>query len=429
MPLQQTHSTQDGKCPRSTSPQPHSDATAGESQAACHKRKILRLTEHMASTTFTPASTQPPPAPLNPDSPSTPTTALPPLPLDSSSYAAAADTSPSSASGHVFPPDLEVTPTPPGGFPVPQLGCSVWKNVNHMVRASWTIKSGPKVWARVWKARYNDDHQPTLTKIQTLVEKIARPGVAMTLHVSVLVAAEHLWEKLPPPWHYLISNIPQSLVDFLGRQVVVSTPDVMCFFLPFDPPLQMYLCTLENFALPCTTQANNVIAEVVKATLLCDREGISFIEEQLENPDTGAAERAIKSIYASSFTIALSPTKKKTLWNVYCHSPPDLSLPDFFAWACKVRSTEFIMEDYGRGTAQIGDKQLICFGCKSLDHPTGLCPFTSLSGWLGPAPQSATTDERNMVERDRGCPRKSGQQGIIHGCYHKGGSLRGQGRC
>ncbi|KAI6099392.1 hypothetical protein EDD16DRAFT_1526791 [Pisolithus croceorrhizus] len=266
MPLQQTHSTQDGKCPCSASPQPHSDATAGESQAACHKRKILRLTEHMASTTFTPASTQPLPAPLNPDSPSTPTTALPPLPLDSSSYTAAADTSPSSASGHVFLPNLEVTPTPPGGFPVPQLGCSVWKNINHMVRVSWTIKSGPKVWARVWKARYNDDHQPTLTKIQTLVEKIAGPGVAMTLCI--------------------------------------------------------YLCTLENFTLPCTTQANNVVAKVVKATLLCNHEGISFIEEQLENPDTGAVERAIKSIYASSFTIALSLTKKKTLWNVYCRSPP-----------------------------------------------------------------------------------------------------------
>ncbi|KAI5981025.1 hypothetical protein EDC04DRAFT_2617699 [Pisolithus marmoratus] len=322
MPFQQTHSANDGKCPHSASPEPHSDGAGGESQAACHKRKIPRLTEHMAFTTFTPASTQPPPAPLDSDTPSTPTAALPPLPLNSFSYAAAAASSPSSVSGHVFPPDLEVTPTPPGGFPIPQIGCSVWKNINHIVRASWTIKPGPKVWARVWKARYNDDHQPTLTKIQTLVEKIAGPGVATTLHVSVPVAAERLRERLPPPWHYLISNIPQSLADFLGRQVVVSTPDVTCFFLPFDPPLQTYLCTLENFALPCTTEANNAVAEVVKATLLCDREGISFIEERLENPGTGAAERAIKSIYASSFIIALSPTKKKTLWNVYCRNPP-----------------------------------------------------------------------------------------------------------
>ncbi|KAI5991387.1 hypothetical protein EDD15DRAFT_2197387 [Pisolithus albus] len=356
----------------------------------------------MASTTFTPASTQPPPAPLNSDTPSTPATALPPLPPNSSSYAAAATTSPSSVSSHIFPPDLEVTPTPPGGFPIPQIGCSVWKNINHMVRASWTIKPGPKVWARVWKARYEDDHQPTLTKIQTLVEKIAGPGVATTLCVSVPVAAERLREKLPPPWHYLISNIPQSLADFLGRQVVVSTPDVTCFFLPFDPPLPTYLCTLENFALPCTTEANNTVAEVVKATLLCDHEGISFIEERLENPGTSAVERAI--------------------------NPPDLSLPDFFTWACKVRCTEFIMEDYGRGTAHIGDKQLICLCCKSLDHPTGLCPFTSLSGWLGPASQSVTTDERNMVERDRECPRKSGQRGVIRGRYHKRGSLRGLGR-
>ncbi|KAI6029995.1 hypothetical protein EDC04DRAFT_2605605 [Pisolithus marmoratus] len=331
MPFQQTHSANDSKCPHSASPEPHSDGAGGESQAACHKRKIPHLTEHMAFTTFTPASTQPPPVPLDSNTPSTPTAALPPLPLNSFSYAAAAASSPSSVSSHVFLPDLEVTPTPPGGFPIPQIGCSVWKNVNHIVRASWTIKPGPKVWAQVWKARYNDDHQPTLTKIQTLVEKIARPGVATTL----------------------------------------------C----------MYLCTLENFTLPCTTEANNAIAEVVKAMLLCDHEGISFIEEWLENPGTSAVERAIKSTYTSSFIIALSLTKKKTLWNVYCCNPPDLSLPDFFAWACKVRSMEFIMEDYGRGTACIGDKQLIYFSCKSLDHLTGLCPFTSLSGWFGPASQ------------------------------------------
>ncbi|KAI5996423.1 hypothetical protein EDD15DRAFT_2164134 [Pisolithus albus] len=382
----------------------------------------------MASTTFTPALTEPPPVPLNSNAPSSPTTVVPPLPPNSSSYAATAATSPSSVSGHVFPPDLEVTPTPPGGFPIPQIGCSVWKNINRTVRALWTVKPGPKVWARVWKARYEDDHQPTLTKIQTLVEKIAGSGVATTLRVSVPVAAKRLREKLPPPWHYLISNIPQSLADFLGRQVAVSTPDVTCFFLPFDPPLPTYLCTLENFALPCTTEADNAVEEVVKMTLLCDREGISFIEERLENPSTGAAERAIKSIYASSFTIALSPTKRKTLWNVYCRSPPDLSLPDFFTWVCKVRCTEFITEDYGRGTARIGDKQLICFGCKSLDHPTGLCPFTSLSGWFGPASQSVTTDERSVVERDRGYPGKSGQRGVIRGRYHKRGSLRGLGR-
>ncbi|KAI6010193.1 hypothetical protein PISMIDRAFT_22969 [Pisolithus microcarpus 441] len=257
----------------------------------------------MASTTFTPASTQPLPVLLNSDTPSTPATALPPLPPNSSSYTAVAATSPSSVSSHVFPPNLEVTPTPPGGFPIPQIGCSVWKNINRMVRASWMIKPGPKVWARVWKARYEDDHQPTLTKIQTLVEKIAGRGVATTLH---------------------------SLANFLGRQVVVSTPDVTCFFLPFDPPLPTYLCTLENFALPCTTEANNAIVEVVKATLLCDCEGISFIEEQLENPGTGAAEQAIKSIYASSFTIALNPTKKKPFGTFTVTAPPDLSLPDFF---------------------------------------------------------------------------------------------------
>jgi len=86
--------------------------------------------------------------------------------------------------------------------------------------------------------------------------------------------------------------------------------------------------------------------------------------------------------------------EEKMLWNVYCCSPPELSLYDFLSWANIVRSTEFISEDYGRGTACTGDKQFVCFGCKSLNHPAGLCPFTELPGWFGPTAKSADPNER-----------------------------------
>jgi len=115
------------------------------------------------------------------------------------------------------------------------------------------------------------------------------------------------------------------------------------------------------------------------------------------------------------------------LWNVYCCSPPELSLYDFLSWANIVRSTEFISEDYGRGTACTGDKQFVCFGCKSLNHPAGLCPFTELPGWFGPTAKSADPDERDMVERDHGSPNKHGQQSPVQGHPNKRGSVRGRG--
>jgi len=229
--------------------------------------------------------------------------------------------------------------------------------MNHMVRVSWTIKQGPKVWVHMWRAKYEEDHQSNLVKIRSLIGKIAGLEAAAAAHISAPVAAEHLREKLPLPWHFLMSNIPQGLADFLGQQVVISTPEATCFFLPFKPPLQTYICTLENFALPCTAEANIAVANLIKSTLLGDHETISFVEERLKHPIPGAVERALHSIYAQNFSIALLSTKKKTLWNIYCRIPPDLSLSNFLTWANKIRSTEFISEDYGRGTTHMGEKQ------------------------------------------------------------------------
>ena len=197
--------------------------------------------------------------------------------------------------------------------------------------------------------------------------------------------------------------------------------------LPLPLPIQTYICTLENFALSATAEANVIVADLVKSTLLNDQETVSFIEERMKHPIPGAAEKAILSIYAQSFSIALSSTKKKALWNVYCRTPPELSFSDFLTWANKIRSTEFISEDYGRGTVCTGDKQFTCFGCKSLDHPAGLCPFTELPGWFSPTARSAESDERNMVERDHGSPSKQGQKSPACSCYDKRGPPRGRG--
>lgn len=363
-----------------------------------------------------------------PPTPLPPTTTPAPLPPNPSTYASAAATPPTGNHGFSFPIGFEVTPTPASGFPVPQIGASIWKNLNNTVKSSWFVKQGPKVWVRVWKARYEENHQPNVVKIQSLIGRIAGPGAAATLRVSAPVAAERLREKLPPPWHFLISNIPQGLADFLGQQVVVSTPEVTCFFLPFEPPLQTYLCTLENFALPFSAESNDIVAKLVQTTLIENHEITSFIEEHLIHPTPGAAERAIKSIYVRSLNISLSADKKKTIWNVYCQSPPDLSLSDFFSLANKVRSTEFISGDYGRGTARTGEKQFICFGCKSLDHPTGLCPFTDLPGWFGPTTKAMEAEERDLVERDRNSPRKPPQQSPMRGRYNTRGFTRGRGR-
>ena len=167
-----------------------------------------------------------------------PNTAPAPLPPNSSSYAGAVATPAAPGTRYSFSPDLEVTPVPQGGFPIPQIGTTVWRNMNQAIRASWTVKQGPKVWVHLWRVKYKEDHHPNLAKIKSLIGKIVCPKIVAAARVSAPVATDNLPEKLPPPWHFLVSNIPQDLAEFLGQQVVVSTSEATCFFLPFDPPLQ-----------------------------------------------------------------------------------------------------------------------------------------------------------------------------------------------
>ncbi|KAL4064829.1 hypothetical protein V8B97DRAFT_1919957 [Scleroderma yunnanense] len=319
------------------------------------------------------------------------TTAPVPLLPNPSSYVAAVATPPTSNTSYTFLPDLEVTLTPQGGFPISQIGASGWKNMNYAVWASWTIKQGLKIWVHMWQAKYEEDHQPNLAQIKALIGKITCPEMAAAVWVSAPVAAECLREKLPLPWHFLVSNIPQNLTDFLGWQVIISTLEITCFFLPFNPSLQTYLCTLENFALPCTAKANTIVADLVKSMILGNCEAVSFIE-RMKHP-------------ILELQYALSSTKKKMLWNVYYCCPPELSLSNFLTWANKICSTEFISENYGRGTAHTGEKQFSCF--------RWLCPFTELPGWFGPTTKSAESNEHDMIERDYGSPNRHAQQSPV----------------
>jgi hypothetical protein len=121
---------------------------------------------------------------------------------------------------------------------------------------------------------------------------------------------------------------------------------------------------------------------------------------------------------------------KETVWNVYFESPPNFTLKQYFDWTNLLRTFFYISEDYGYGTAH-QDDQFMCVGCKSFDHPTGLCPFPKILGWFGPTiteDTNATLDNRSMFHHGRGASNNSntrGGRGFTRG--HERGTPRGRG--
>lgn len=318
---------------------------------------------------------------------------------------------------------LEVTPRPPSGFPIPQLGDSMTRRLDPLLRTAWAGKPDPKAWVRAWRAKFEPDAEATYSKLKNLIHKVVGRDAATSLVISTPQEDDSFTlERYPPPWHFLISGLSQSAMDFLVSMQVISTAELTVFILPFIQPVPTYLCTLENFTLPDSPESNTTVAGIVKRALSSHDVFTEYVRSEDPNPDTLAT--VINSIYVTSLRIATTTSRKQTLWNVYCSRPPSfLNIDKYFIWQCLIRTARFRSEDYGMGAVRVGDKQFKCLGCKSLDHPTGLCPFPSLPGWMGPKPQitdsimpqsgssSKIPKNRHPVRGGRGTPRGRGSRG------------------
>lgn len=323
---------------------------------------------------------------------------------------------------------LRITTTPPGGFPTPQLGQSTWHNVSQVLKERWPQKEGAKAWVRTYRAKCESNAQNTVAKLKDAITKIIGESDAEHLVVSTPTAEVELIERLPPPWHFLISGIPPEAIERLIRLQVCSSPEVSCFFVPFEQQLPTYALTLENFSFPDSESTNREIANIVKETIRSNPDALHYIHENIPSPDAEAALRTIESTRVSSLTLAHSKTKKETVWNVYFQSPPNFTLKQYFDWTNILRSFFYVSEDYGYGTAR-QDAQFMCVGCKSFDHPTGLCPFPKIPGWFGPSiteDTNATLDNRSMFHHGQGSPNNNrGGRGTSRG--HSRGAVRGRG--
>ncbi|KAG1773492.1 hypothetical protein EDD22DRAFT_999332 [Suillus occidentalis] len=276
----------------------------------------------------------------------------------------------------------KITATPAGGFPIPQLGQSTWRNVSLVLKEKWPQKEGAKAWVRTYCAKYETNAQGTVAKLKSAITMIIGKSDAEHLVVSTPTAEIELVEHLPPPWHFLISGIPPEALERLLRLRVCSSAEVSCFFVPFEQPLPTYAFTLENFSFPDSEATNREIAEIVKETIR-------------SNPDV------LQSV-------------KETVWNIYFDSPPALTLKQYFDWTNLLRTLFYISEDYGYGTAR-QDTQFICMGCKSFDHPTVSENDTT----------NTTLDNRSMNGHGRGAFRGNMSRG---GRGHSRGSTRGSGK-
>ncbi|KAG1766597.1 hypothetical protein EV702DRAFT_1204052 [Suillus placidus] len=288
---------------------------------------------------------------------------------------------------------LKLTSTPSGGFHVSQLGDSVWRNITPALQAK-----------------------------------------ATDIIISPPTADETLYEQFSQPWHLLISGLSVEATDLLTTLAVCTTAEVTCFFVPFKQPLPTYICTIENMTFQDSTRSNLLIVELVRKVLRENAEVSNFIYSHIIAPSASTALRAIDSIRVSSLNIATSRSSMLTVWNIYCDSPPPFSLEDYYLWSALIHGLRFPSDNYGTGAPRLQDKQFTCTGCKSLDHPTGLCPLLATPGWLNPS-NTAAKEDLSMTLLDTRPNNSNGQSSKrgfnrgrgTRGCGSSNGPRRGRG--
>jgi len=106
----------------------------------------------------------------------------------------------------------------------------------------------------------------------------------------------------------------------------------------------------------------------------------------------------LDSIYARGMAVGTPGGSYKTVWNIYIH-PPCTSITTHYTWRRKLAETTYLTTFYGAGKAII--PAFSCTKCKSIDHPTGLCPFPLLPDWINDNSDEDGLDNNSAPDNNR----------------------------
>ncbi|KAJ7136379.1 hypothetical protein C8R43DRAFT_1020592 [Mycena crocata] len=293
------------------------------------------------------------------------------------------------------------------GFLRPQCVESPWRNTTDRNRADWAAQEGPKGWIRLYRAKYVPNARDSILKLLFVIPRLVD---APKVVISPPTAREELDERLPAPWNFLISSIPEASLKTLTDQCVWSTPTITFLVFTFDMPIPRYIMTLQNFTCVDSIESNKFIARTIKEKLIGYKEATEFVVKHSSEADRKHAEAMIESIDVRSQEIAIAGGQTDIIWNVYCSPPNSLGFFRFLEWCTAARSYTFDTARFGTGVPRMGREQLFCVGCKSYDHPTGLCPLPSVPGWFGPTIKSVSSEDKTLVAGDERNERNSGKK-------------------
>ncbi|KAJ6537968.1 hypothetical protein B0H19DRAFT_1079063 [Mycena capillaripes] len=277
-----------------------------------------------------------------------------------------------------LPPRGSYTPTPPGGFPEFMYSRALlYQGIPNDLKALYDAVDQPKFFLVV--SGGNGVIMQTHGLIRDAIGNFINiPPTDFQLGTPPSVA------NGPNPVLWLVAGIPMNLAQAIVSQRVLTSRHITLFAISYEMPVNGFVGTYIGLTLPNTPAGATIAQGLFRDAVLANGDISQFVQTHCDafGPQV-SAEQALDIFVTSIAVVALQVTVNKTVtvsWQLHVVSPTN----DHDTWLqlCRLFGRLSIMTALC-STARL-QRAFRCHLCPSIAHPTDLCPFPALPGWLGP---------------------------------------------
>ncbi|KIJ42703.1 hypothetical protein M422DRAFT_254145 [Sphaerobolus stellatus SS14] len=199
------------------------------------------------------------------------------------------------------------------------------------------------------------------------------------------------------PFPIFVGNLTLQEKQLLLSRPAWVTPSLTLFAQEFLPPPSSFVMTLRGFTVPPEAAYEENVRAVVHDKIKFSAAFSGFIHKYHDNIPPPPNDDDNISIHVVSYVLNSVNVKllkiienglDVALFNVYVH-PPSKILKHHAKWLALLRGNMYTMTEGAGSPLKVPYN---CSVCRGEDHPTGLCAFTKLPGWIDRS-QAATTND------------------------------------
>jgi hypothetical protein len=193
----------------------------------------------------------------------------------------------------------------------------------------------------------------------------------------------------PSPVLWLVAGLSPPLAQAILDQPVLSSRPITLFTIPFDMPVIGFVGTFGGFTLPNTQGGADAVRDLLQTAIRANSDINEFVRTHRDAFGPQVSADQAWHIFSNSVAVEGMELVNNTItvaWQLSVTPPTN----DHGAWLQLRRLFRRLSVMTAlHGTARL-QRSYRCHICPSINHPTGLCPFPRLPGWLGPTPNTIT---------------------------------------